>query len=465
MDIPTVPSEFVSRKLLDPLTLLDIELPEILHALLPTEGIKERVKIMLGVDSIFLYRKNHEEAIHETKSYEFDIIDLQIQIEPHEGLGVTIIGEQPVRVSRIFPDSPADLFGVKGDDIIDSINNVNISQLDHDTVVKFLKSLSGTVTLTILRTKLLNSIQSIWEHYLSIPLLHASVSLYKSGTVVRLNNGFSICSADGEKCVIIYCDDKESTELLLWVTALKKSLLESNLAYTDGLNRLIPRDESVLVTGFLFEQLHPSPNLSYWERKFVVCTQREILIYSSPPPDGHSWEQFDTKLDLMTTTFHILKERNDLRTNSFILRSGFGTHHILSAETWDDLMIWVNALCSSTPKLVVMHPLKRYTGIWKKRRIVFEINFSLSSIQLLDYIDNMVIYSWPFSTIEYTKESLNSSLVIRFIESSIPEHQPSSIQVQLENIPSVIHTLRSFLLTKLSANEPKYVQTFTLNAF
>ena len=465
------PSDIAPLKMLKPLTLLDIELPEILHVLLPAEGTKERVKVWLGEDSLLLCRKNYELACRADSS-DAEKIDLCIQIEPYEVLGLTIIGEQPVTVSRIFSHSPADVYGVKPDDVIHSINDKNVLQLNRDSVGRMLKRLSGAVTITILRASLphstnttRDSLLSDWEPYLSIPLLHASISLYVAGTAVRLKNGFSICSSDGYKDVTLFCDDQESSELLLWVSALKQSLLKANTDYLDELNRLIPKEDPILLTGLLFEQLHPSPHLLYWEKRFVVCTQSEIRVYSSPPSDGHSWQQFVAKLNLMTTSFNLLKERNDLRSNSFILRSEFGTSHILSAETWDDLTIWINALSISTPKSVMTNPVKSYSAIWERRRILFEINYPLSSIRFLEYKGNAVIYNWPLSIIESTKESLNSTLIIRFLKSSVPVNHPTCIQIQLENITSVIHTLRSFLLTKMTENEPKYVNTFTLNAF
>ena len=451
----------------------NIYLPQIVHVILPEKGVKERVKLLLRAEYLLLYRKNYElwEPEHD-QLVDFQSFDLHVEIEPHEELGVTIVGEQPVRVSRVFINSPADFYGIQPDDVIGSINGVEVSQKKHDIVVELLKSLSGIIILNIIRAKFIDlaiapdkipashsftlPLLSGWTHFSSIPLLHASITFYKSGTAIRLENGFNICSYDGEHNVIIHYDHQESAELSIWVVALMRAIQLENLTFVNEF-----KNESILIMGWLFERLEPLTNYSFWDRKFLVCTENDIRIFSKPPSDGHSWEQFEASYRLLTTSYHLLQDKICYRSNSFLLRSEFGTQHIFSAETWDYLITWLDAFNSSISRLVNYFPSIKHIGVWRKNKILFVINIALSSFQLQDIKGTYLIHSWAFSAIKSIQEFSNS-LLLNFFKSSLYSHDITSIQIQFECVFPVINSIHSILLTKVSEDVPQFLRTFTL---
>ena len=448
--------------------------PKTIGIILPEKGMKERVKLLLRGEFLLLYHKNYEFWEHEhNKLIDYHTFDLKVEIQPHEGLGVTIVGEQPVRVSRVFINSPADYYGIQPDDLIGSINRIDVSQAKHDIVADLLNSLSGVILFKIIRTEINNLIfapdkniesrtltltnLSGWVPYSRIPLLHASITLYKSGTAIRLKNGFSICSSDGNLNATIHYGNQENAEISTWVVAIRQAIQLETLSF---IHNLRSNSESILIMGWLFERLISSTNYSFWVRKFLVCTEYDVLIYSKPPSDGHSWEQFEASYKLQTTSYHLLQDKNSLRSNSFLLRSELGTHHIFSAETWDYLMMWLNAFNSSLYRIVNYSPSIKYEGVWKKNKIFFVLNIAQSRIQLLDVTGISLIHSWAFSAIKSTQEFANN-IVLNF-ENSLYSQDITSIQMQFEHVSAVTNSIHFALLAKVSENLPEFFHTFTL---
>lgn len=66
------------------------------------------------------------------------------------GFGFTISGQQPVRISCIVPNSPADDSGLRAGDFLISVNGINVSKLPHELVVQLINKTEGrSIRLTI----------------------------------------------------------------------------------------------------------------------------------------------------------------------------------------------------------------------------------------------------------------------------------------------------------------------------
>ena len=96
MDLPILSSQY-SYGYLDAI-VSNLNLPQ---AITPTKGVKEKVKLLLEAEFLHLYHKSYESWEQEHhKLVDYQTFYLEVNIGPHEGLGVTIIGEKPVRVSN-----------------------------------------------------------------------------------------------------------------------------------------------------------------------------------------------------------------------------------------------------------------------------------------------------------------------------------------------------------------------------
>ena len=447
-----------------------VHFPDVLDLLLPAFGIREKVKIFLHEDTLLLYRRDYlsGSTASSLDNKEVEEIEFEFEIGENEGLGVTILGEQPVRVSRIFSNSPADNYNMQTDDLITAVNGNNVSRLEHERVAHILKNLAGAVSITVQRTKQIQRgeqpdlIPSGWKIYKMIPLLHATVSLYKPGSALRIENGFCIRDVSGSEEATLQCDGRESAELLLCVLSLKRAIQRQQQPHLDQLNRLLPPANVVMAMGWMFEMVRQSPNQTYWVRRFVVCTRSQVRLFTAPPSNGHDWERCDARYDLMTLSCHILKEKKPLRSNSFLLSSGMGSEHILSPETWDDLVSWIHSLNSAVVALIMQDSFVRFPGVFENRNILLELNFPLSCVRAINPKTDNLIHSWPLSAISHTEEAANSFLVIHFEPS--PD-KPDRIRVQLQSVQSVLHALKSFIRARIGESDPAYARSFTLRSF
>jgi S1-C subfamily serine protease len=60
--------------------------------------------------------------------------------EKNEKFGMTLQGSQPVIIDSVDPNSPGDLSGLHANDVILSINDMDVSDKNHKFLVELLKS-------------------------------------------------------------------------------------------------------------------------------------------------------------------------------------------------------------------------------------------------------------------------------------------------------------------------------------
>ena len=60
--------------------------------------------------------------------------------EKNEKFGLTLHGSQPVIINSVDLNSPADLSGLRSNDVILSINDMDVSDKNHKFLVELLKS-------------------------------------------------------------------------------------------------------------------------------------------------------------------------------------------------------------------------------------------------------------------------------------------------------------------------------------
>uniref|UniRef100_A0A0N5CC75 PDZ domain-containing protein n=1 Tax=Strongyloides papillosus TaxID=174720 RepID=A0A0N5CC75_STREA len=434
--------------------------------------------------------------------------------------GVDETATLPIVISKIAPNTPADectqLF--IGDIILD-INGISVEGRTHDEVVKILKDIDTTVTLTvkscpqiapILKTansekvKTAHSISDIftepvpfksvlkssvsvndiksgnknsdepilqgdgkdgWKTINKLPLPMAQLSRYLWGTDKIRNNAFELRTVDGRTSNIIHCEDKKAVEQ--WLKQIQGHINNLNHKSMKISNKFLHTSEKIQYIGWADERMSETfcDDIQIrWKSRFIILKGTDFCIFESPPLNS---DDLNNKClfmyKIIETAMKTAIPKKDRRDCVLEIESADGGKHYLSFNSPTQLQTFESTYYDTIYKSIKLTQCKTFACSYLGRPSGLVIHI-VNGISLYDIPTKQYIWNYKFSSLENSSD--DGKIRLHLVFKKIVNKQKEVIEVrdiECDQVINLIMTLHSFYIAKIMGVYPDYLKVMPLS--
>uniref|UniRef100_A0A0K0E3J8 PDZ domain-containing protein n=1 Tax=Strongyloides stercoralis TaxID=6248 RepID=A0A0K0E3J8_STRER len=434
--------------------------------------------------------------------------------------GVDETATLPIVISKIAPNTPADeCTQLYIGDIILEINGTSVDGKTHDDVVKMLKDIDTTVTLTvkscpqiapILRTansekvKTSHSISDIfteplpfksalkssvsvndiksnaksydepilqgegkdgWKTINKLPLPMAQLSRYLWGTDKIRNNAFELRTVDGRTSNIIHCEDKKAVEQ--WIKQIQNHINNLNHKSMKISNKFLHVSEKIQYIGWADERI---PDVFCddiqvrWKGRFIILKGTDFCIFESPPLNS---DDLNNKClfmyKIIETVMKTAIPKRDRRDYVLEIETADGGKHYLSFNSFTQLQTFESAYYDSIYKSIKATQCKTFACSFLGRPSGLVIHL-VNGISLYDIPTKQYIWNYKFSDLENSSD--DGKIRLHLVFKKIIHNQKEVIEVkdiECDQVINLIMTLHSFYIAKIMGVYPDYLKVMPLS--
>uniref|UniRef100_A0A0N4ZUF9 PDZ domain-containing protein n=1 Tax=Parastrongyloides trichosuri TaxID=131310 RepID=A0A0N4ZUF9_PARTI len=435
--------------------------------------------------------------------------------------GVDEMAILPIVVSKIAPNTPADectqlFIG----DIILEINGNSVEGKSHDDVVKMLKDIENSVTLTvkscpqiapILKTansekvkdahsisdffnepmpfkSVLKSSISVtdvkqgnnsktntdepilqgdgkdgWKTINKLPLPMALISRYLWGTDKIRNNAFELRTVDGRTSNIIHCEDKKALEQ--WIKQIQIHINNLNHKSMKISNKFLHSSEKIQYIGWADERMPESFSDDVqirWKNRFIILKGADFCIFESPPLNS---DDLNNKCLCMYKTIETVMKtaiaKKDRRDHIIEIESCNDNIHYLSFSSHSQLQIFESAYYDAIYRSVKATQCKTFACSHLGRPCGLVISGN-NGISLYDIPTKQYVWNYKFSELENSSDDGKIRLHMVFRNSRLGNTLEVK-DIECDQVISLIMTLHSFYIAKIMGVHPDYLKVMPLS--
>ncbi|ELU05829.1 hypothetical protein CAPTEDRAFT_219313 [Capitella teleta] len=471
-------------------------------------GQKQPVRLQLTEDALFLQKQELAYTYSPTDHVDAAILAreriVHVKREKVGGLGLSVKGgaehNLPILVSRIFKEQAADKTGqlFVGDAIL-KVNEDSIESFCHDEAVTSLKNAGDDVKLTVKyfhpaslflsKNNKRNSAkvngektdkeddniqvaanpagevngnehdsEKQWTDLVSIPLLCAFITGYKTGTDELRNHAFELISMDGVSSGSVQCAD--SQELTDWISAIRDNIIAQNNRSINLTNKTLLPAEHVIHMSWACERVAPKGGSEargppQWKRHFLTIKGADVCFFESAPVKTKDWVRCEYQYKIYECLLRVLKdtELRDRRQHCFLIETGQGTSHYLSVESRQELLqlekAWYRATCQAVNHI----GSETFGCTWRNQLSGLTLDLK-SGFTLYDSCTKNHMWSYKFSQLRSSSDDGDSKLTLVFQGET---GQTESREVECSNLQTLLYAMHAFLSAKLALVDPNFL--------
>ncbi|XP_062848355.1 gamma-1-syntrophin [Trichomycterus rosablanca] len=429
------------------------------------------------------------------------------------GFGLSIKGgaehKIPTVISKISKEQKAELSGLLfiGDGIL-QINGINVRSYRHEEVVQVLRNAGEEVTLTVsflkrtpafLKLPLCEDCTCVpcdqssgtssplcdsglhlnyhptnmdtlscsswptspalrwekrWVDLRLIPLLHARLSQYVSGSDICRQNAFQVIAVDGVCSGIIQCSTSE--ECIDWLQALACNMSALTKHNVKKINRNFPLNQQIIYMSWVEEKEQYSAQDHMYTPKFLALRGSSLFKFSAPPVTTWDWTRAEQSFTVYEIMFKILKDNEpmDKRKYCFSVQIDTGEDAFFSVELESDLELWEKAFQMATFLEVERIQCKTYACIMESHLMGLTIDFSMGFV-CFDAASKAVLWRYKFSQLKGSSDDGKSK--IKFLFQNSDTKLIEAKELEFSNLFAVLHCIHAFFAAKVACLDPVFL--------
>ncbi|KAM8954059.1 gamma-2-syntrophin isoform 1-T1 [Pelodytes ibericus] len=445
----------------------------------------------------------------------------------------------PVVISKIFKDQAADQSGMlfTGDAVM-QVNGINVENSTHEEVVHLLRNAGDEVTITVyyfkeapsflklpladfgeLREMTTNGSQDPpsdqssgtssplfdsglhlngntsntapsspsspsvkelkyekrWIDALSIPLLIARISRFKTSTIKLRPNSFELLALDGISSGILqFHTAHDSAD---WLRAISTNINDLTLQNMKMVNKCYSPCDQIIHMGWVSEKMQGSDGSHIYKFKFLVLKGSSFYIFKTPPVSTLDWVRAEKMYNLCEVLFKVSKvwpadeiwiqenlhlslnqneELDDQRPYCFSVMVGHGKSHYFSAELGSDLPAWEKSFQRAIFMEVQRTGSKTYTCNSQGDVVCLTIDF-LSGFTCFDSKSKNVIWRFKFSQLKGSSDDGKTRVKLLFQNSDTKQIEMK--ELEFPDVTAVLHCIHSFIAAKVASMDPMFISS------
>nr|XP_057946312.1 gamma-2-syntrophin-like isoform X1 [Doryrhamphus excisus] len=439
-------------------------------------------------------------------------------------LGLSIKGgaehNVPVVISKIFKAQVVEQEGklFVGDAVL-QVNGINVEHCTHEQVVHLLRTAGDEVVITVRYLREVPSFLKLplgspsadnsgessslfdcgshfngsentassppspsanepkyekrWMDAVSLPLLMARVSRYKTGTDELRSNTFEVLALNGSTPNILqFCNAAETTD---WIQAISTKISDLTLENINLVNKYSASHDQIVHMGWACERSDrrgASPGQSF---KFLAMRGPYFHIFRSPPLSAADWGQAETSYNLYEVLFKVHKlwltedcwlqarlylglehppDQQDTDSLSFSILISHGRSHTFRVELSSDLSVWEKSFQRAVFLEVQRMRTKSYMCSNHGTTLCFTIDFD-SGFTCSDGSSNMLLWRYKFSQLKGSSDDGKTRVKLLF--KNAESKQIDMKELEFVHLTAVLHCIHAFIASKVASMDPVFL--------
>uniref|UniRef100_A0A8C5MTG9 Syntrophin gamma 2 n=1 Tax=Leptobrachium leishanense TaxID=445787 RepID=A0A8C5MTG9_9ANUR len=314
-----------------------------------------------------------------------------------------------------------------------------------------------------------------WIDSLSIPLLMARISRFKTSPVKLRPNSFELLALDGVSSGILqFHTAHDSAD---WLRAISTNINDLTLQNMKTVNKCYSSSEQIIHMGWASEKVQGSDGSNVYKFKFLVLKGSSFYIFKTPPVSTLDWIRAEKVYNLCEVLFKISKvwpadeiwiqenlhlninqneEVDEQRPYCFSVLVGHGKNHYFSTELGTDLPTWEKSFQRAIFMEVQRTGSKTYMCSFQGDAVCFTVDF-VSGFTCFDSKSKNIIWRFKFSQLKGSSDDGKTRVKLLFQNSDTKQIEMK--ELEFPDVTAVLHCIHSFIAAKVASMDPMFINS------